>query len=317
MSRIEATGSYLPETVIGNDYFVTDAVMYESIDEFFTGFEQRRHAGETEDSVSMAVKAARAALANSRYGPEDIDLITGLLQPTYHLYGEDINLVQSELGAWNASVLPINTACSSFLSGLNLADSYIRSGKKKCVLVVNVSNWVKHGFDHSVRNYHFAGDGAAAVIVEKSEQDSLIDVEEVNNSTPEVFESMILHSPIVTGKKEYFQISEPKGVSTKKDLIMFPINVAKKVLARHPEVTVDKVFIHQSGLKMMKMWIDKLEIPFEKARHTISLYANMNSANIPVSLDHWIRNGDLKRGETCLFFAPAAGGHYIAILWRY
>lgn len=317
MSRIESIGTYVPGKIVTNDFFTHDSSMYESIAEFFTGFNERRHAALDEDGLAMACKAAEIALSRSKYSAEDIDLITGIIQPTQYLYGDDLNLIQSSIGAKKASVLPINTTCSSFISGLNLADSYIECGKKKCVLLITAVNWVNTGLDTSKPNYAFAGDGAAAVIIEENDQKSLIDVEELNNSTPGVFHSMLLKNPLMTGKKELFTITEPKGVSTQKDLILFPINVAKKLLNRNRDIEIDKVFIHQSGLKMMELWLDKLEIPFSKVRHTLDLYANMNSVNIPASMDHWIQQGDLKRGDTCLFFAPAAGGHYISMLWQY
>jgi 3-oxoacyl-[acyl-carrier-protein] synthase III len=68
---------------------------------------------------------------------------------------------------------------------------------------------------------------------------------------------------------------------------------------------------------MMHLWASKLNISTDKIRHTLELYANMISANIPVSLNHWVRKGDITRGDVILFFAPSAGGYYIAMLWRY
>lgn len=316
MARIESTGSYLPEKVVGNDAFDKDSAIFESIAEFLDGYEQRRHAALGESGLSMAVAAAKNAFEGSRYSPEDIDGIVGLIAPSEHLYGEDLNLLQYEIGAKNASVLPVNTTCSTFLSSLNVADSLIRSGKKSKILVIVSINWVNHALDTTKLNYGFAGDGAAAVILDDLGE-SLIDVCEKNNSSPSIFNSMVMKSPVFTGKKECFQITEPDGVSTAKDLILGPIVVGKKLLERNKEVKIDKVFMHQSGEKMMRMWMEKLNLPMSIVRHTLPLYANMTMANIPVSLDYWVKRGELNRGEIVLFFAPAAGGHYISMLWKY
>lgn len=316
MARIEATGCYMPEKVVTNEEFSDSSVLFESLQDFFCGYEERRHATPTETGISLAVKASKDALSRSQYNAEDIDMIVGMIMPNAYIYGDDLNLLQHELGAMNASVLPINTACSTFLSALNIADSYISTGKKKRVLVVGASIWVHTMLNTSKPNYGFAGDGAAAVILD-DEGHSLIDVHECNNSTPAVFDSMLMKSPVYTGEREYFTITEPESISTKKDLVLAPIEVARKLLARNPDVVIDKVFMHQAGLKMMHLWADKLEIPFDKVRHTLELFANMSVANIPVSLDYWVKKGDIKRGETILFFSPAAGGHYLAMLWRY
>lgn len=316
MSRIESTGSYLPKKIVLNDAFNSESVLFESINEYMDGFEERRHAEKSESSLSYAIGAAEVALERSRYSAEDIDLIIGAISPPEYLYGDDFNRVQYALGAKNAAVLPINTACSSFVSSLNTADSYIQAGKKKVVLVLIGVNWVSHCFDVEKKNYGLAGDGSAAVIVD-DQGDSLIDVCEVNHSSPGVFLSMAMKNPVLTGKKEVFQITEPDGVSTAKDLILGPIKVAEKLLQRNPDIVVDKVLMHQSGLKMMNMWVDKIGLPMSIVKHTLPLYANMTAANIPVSLDYWARKGEIARGDMMLFFAPAAGGHYIAMLWRY
>ncbi len=316
MARIEATGRYMPRKVVGNEYFNDNTEMFESLSEFISGYEERRHAAPNDSALSMAVAAAKDALSSSKYGAQDIDLITGWMFPSAHLYGDDLNLVQHEIGARDASVLPINTTCSSFLSALNLADSLIATGKKKVILIIIAVNWTNYGLDNSKRNFAFAGDGAGAVIVD-GERNSLIDINERNNSTPAVFESMKMVNPVVSKRQEFFTITEPENISTAKDLIIFPLTVAQELLMENPDVHVDKVFIHQAGLKMMHLWLDKLNIARDKVRHTFPLYANMTAANIPVSLDYWAKKGDLKREENILFFAPAAGGHYIAILWKY
>lgn len=316
MSRIEATGCYLPEKIVTNDDFSDGPLLFESVQEFFVGYDERRHAASDETALSMAVNAAEDALAHSEYSAEDIDLIIGVTIPNVNLYGEDLNLLQYGIGAVNASVLPINTTCSTFISAINLADSHIAAGKKQCVLIVVATNWVNTILNTERANYGFAGDGAAAAILD-GKAESLIDVYERNNSKPEVFESMVMKSPVFTEQKEYFVVSEPEGVSTKRDLVLAPIEVGRKLLARNPDVKIDKVIMHQAGLKMMHLWADKLEVPYEKVRHTLELFANMTVANVPISLDYWVKKGDIKRGDIILFFSPAAGGHYIAMLWRF
>lgn len=316
MARIEATGRYMPEKIVRNEDFSDGPVLFESVQEFFVGYKERRHAAPDETALSMAVRAAEDALTQSEHSAEDIDLIIGVTIPNVNLYGEDLNLLQYEIGAVNASVLPINTTCSTFISAINLADSHIAAGKKRCVLIVVATNWVNTILNTERANYGFAGDGAAAAILD-DQADSLIDVYERNNSKPEVFESMVMKSPVFTEQKEYFVVSEPEGVSTKRDLVVAPIEVGRKLLARNPDVKIDKVIMHQAGLKMMHLWAEKLEVPYEKVRHTLELFANMTIANVPTSLDYWVKSGDIKRGDIILFFSPAAGGHYIAMLWRF
>lgn len=315
MSRIESTGRYMPDNIVNNNFFTGES-LFGPIDEFLTGYNERRHSLEADTGLVMASKAAKNALSKSSHSAEDIDLIIGCIVPNHNLYGEDLNLIQYEIGAKNASIMPINTTCSTFISALNVADSHISSGKKQCVLIIASVEWTKYGFDTEEPGYLFAGDGAAAVIVD-NKSDSLIDVYEFNNSKPAVFQSMTMKNPVITGKKEYFKIIEPEGISTAKDLVMAPIGVAKTLLDRNPDIQVDKILMHQSGLKMMHMWVEKLGISFDKVCHTLDLFANMSLSSIPVSLDYWEENKVICRGDTLLLFAPATGGHYISMLWKY
>lgn len=316
MSRIEATGSYLPPKMVPNSTFVGGNALFESMDEYFSGYEERRHASDEETALMMAIEASKDALSKSQYEAKDIDLIIGIIQPSQHVYGDDLNLMQHALNAWNAATLPINTACSSFITGLSLADSYIRTGKAKVALVVTSTDWVNRMLDTNEANFAFAGDGAGAVIVDDA-YDSFIDQEELNNSKPEAFNALVMKNPQFTGKKEFFTVTPPKGRTTVKDLVVFPANVAKTLLARNKDTEVDIAIMHQSGYKMMQSWASTLGIAENRIRHTIDLYANMTVSNIPVTLDHWEKKQGLKRGDVILFMAPSAGGYAIAMLWRY
>ena len=68
---------------------------------------------------------------------------------------------------------------------------------------------------------------------------------------------------------------------------------------------------------MMNHWVSVLGLKEGILRHTFSQYGNMLSANVPTTLSHFIDSGEIKRGDTLLLFSPAAGAHYISILWRY
>ncbi|WNO11168.1 3-oxoacyl-ACP synthase III family protein [Teredinibacter sp. KSP-S5-2] len=316
MSRIEATGSYLPSKIVPNSTFVGGNALFDSMDEYFSGFEERRHANSDETALMMGVEAAKDALEGSKYSASDIDLIIGIIQPSRNLYGDDLNLMQHQLEAWNASVYPLNTACATFISAVSIADSYIRTGKAKVVLVVTSTDWVNTVLDTEKPNYAFAGDGAGAVILD-GEYNSFIDQNELNNSKPEVFDALVMKNPQFTGKKEFFTVSPPKGRTTVKDLILFPSSVAKTLVDRNKDIEIDCAIMHQSGYKMMQTWADKLGIEEDKIKHTIGLYANMTVANIPVTLDYWSKKGEIKRDEVLLFMAPSAGGYAAAMLWRY
>jgi 3-oxoacyl-[acyl-carrier-protein] synthase-3 len=315
MSRIVSTGAYIPRKVVDNNHFFSTPEDSDAapVVKFMGGMRERRHAGADETGVFMAGEAAKRALEASEYCEEDIDLIIGCIVPNLYLYPEDLFLVAGELKCKNATVLPMNTSCTSFLSALYHADTLVNAGNNKVVLVISSTVWALHAFDKT-KDYSFAGDGAGAVIIDNQSND-LIGTKQICDFR--VFHTMSVKSMGVTGKKEYFEFAEDENVDMVEEQVMKPVSVAMELLEENPNDMPDWFIAHQAGLPMLEVWRRQLKLKREILLHTFDKYANMTSSNIPVTLDHYVRRGDVKRGDTLLLFAPAAGAHYISLLWRY
>ncbi|PCJ35156.1 MAG: hypothetical protein COA99_14040 [Moraxellaceae bacterium] len=315
MARISSIGTYHPAKIVDNDFFAAADSSQQGIEKYFTGMKERRHADPIDESgIFMGVRAALDALNKADIDPASIDLIIGCVVPNQHLCPEDLNLVANGAGCKNAVVYPLHSACSSFLSCLNVADAMIASGRINRVMIVNSNHWVGPMADHDSDTFPIAGDGAAATIVENG-GDSFLDIEEISCNDEDIFHSMQLKNPLFTGKKEIFKITQIESVDNER-LVSKPINVARTLLDRQT-LAPDYFIAHQAGVGMLKHWMDILELDESKLRHTFPLYGNMMSTNIPVTMNHYIESGEIKRGDTLLLFSPAAGAHYISILWRY
>jgi 3-oxoacyl-[acyl-carrier-protein] synthase-3 len=287
-------------------------VKFSEIGKFMTGMHERRHARPEETGVYMAFKAAEVAIERSGYGAKDIDLIMGNITPNQYLEPEDINIVAGKLGCSNAVVIPIRTACSSFLTSLNLADTLLSTETKKLALIINSTNAVNHIVDKN-KDYSMFGDGAGAVLLDNKEQGKIA-VEEASDFS--VFHTMHIKSPVFTHKSEFLTIEADPDIDMVEDQIMKPIDVAKRLLDK-ARIEPDWFIAHQAGIGMLECWRRRLKLKKSTLRHTFDMFANLMSANIPVTLDFYIQKKEIKRGDRILFFAPAAGSHYISILWKY
>lgn len=314
MSRIVSTGSYLPKNVATNDYFgkPNDPQALASIEKYMTGMQERRHASPEETGIYMAHQAAKACIDKSGYSPSDVDLIVGNITPNEYLAPEDLNLVSEELGCKRAIVLPFNTACSSFLTGLKLANLFLKEPHINLVLVINSTNWVNHIVDQT-RDFSMFGDGAGCVLMDKA-ADSLKFMEEVSDTS--VFHTMQMKSPVFSGTPEYFTVREDPKIDMIREQVLKPIDVCKKLLEK-TNLTPDHFIAHQAGIGMLEYWMEKIGLEKKLLKHTFDKCANMMSANIPITLDHYIHTGEIKRGDLILFFSPAAGAHYISMLWEF
>jgi 3-oxoacyl-[acyl-carrier-protein] synthase-3 len=142
-----------------------------------TGVRERRWAEPTVQPSDLAAAAGRAALADAGVDAAAVDvlLFTGITRD--FIEPATANVVQAAIGARNARVFDITNACNGLIDGLDVADSLIRSGKARRVLVTTgerasiAINWqprTPEEFRHSVAGL-VVGDGGGALLVEASD----------------------------------------------------------------------------------------------------------------------------------------------------
>jgi len=170
-ARIRGTGSAVPEKVLTNSDLEK---MVETSDEWITtrtGIKERRIAGDDEFTSTLATKAALHALEMAKIGPEELDLIlVGTVTPDFP-FPATACLVQDNLKASKAAAFDISAACSGFLFGLSIVDSFMRAGAASKALVIGAETLSKIT-DWTDRNSCVLfGDGAGAVVLEAVEND--------------------------------------------------------------------------------------------------------------------------------------------------
>ena len=185
VARIAAVGRRLPATHLTTDELMGSTRHRTRIDlERLTGIHERRVSVGDEDSLSLAVGAARDCLARSGRRAEEIDLVLscsitkyrdGLVQwlePTTSL------AVARAIGAGNATTFDLSNACAGTLTGVLVANNWIRRGAVRRVLVVSGEYISRLGVNaarhvRSIVSRELAsltlGDAGGAVLVERAE----------------------------------------------------------------------------------------------------------------------------------------------------
>src|SRR5215475_3873771 len=101
-----------------------------------TGIERRHIAAQGETTVDLAERAARRALDAANVDPKEVDFIAfGTTTPDL-IFPNCGVLLQQRLGARGGPAFSLETACSSFMYALAMADKFVRAGEAKCALVV-------------------------------------------------------------------------------------------------------------------------------------------------------------------------------------
>ncbi|MFF3936448.1 beta-ketoacyl-ACP synthase III [Streptomyces phaeofaciens] len=169
-ARILGVGSYRPTRVVGNAEI---AARIDSSDEWITrrtGIRSRRHAGPDETIVTMAVEASLKALAAAGVAPEAVDMVLLASMSDLQQSPPTAPRIAHLVGARSAAALDTGAACAGFSYTLGVADSLIRSGSARHVLVVG-SERMSDIIDPEDRGTAFLfGDGAGAVVVGRSDR---------------------------------------------------------------------------------------------------------------------------------------------------
>ena len=300
-TKIEGVGFYVPSKVLTN--FDLEK-MVETSDQWITertGIKERRIAGEDESVVDMAVKAAEEAIKNAGIDKAEIELLVlATLSP--HLgFPATACLVQERLGLPNsATSFDISAACSGFLYGLDIADAYLKSGKKRTALVIGAEK-LSSIVDWTDRTTCVLfGDGAGAAVVSYDK-----------NS-----ESDILASKLYTKGREWkilyrelcgFLKMEGRRVFKEAVLGMTQSSLEAIAEAGLKPEDIDLVIPHQANFRIIKALAEKLNIPLEKVYVNVHRYGNTSAASIPIAMGEAIKEGKLKRGMNVLLTAMGGG----------
>jgi 3-oxoacyl-[acyl-carrier-protein] synthase-3 len=185
VARIAGVGRRLPPTHLTTDELMASTRHNTHIDlERLTGIHERRVSVGDEDSLTLAVGAAQDCLERAGRRAEDLDLVIccsitkyrgGLeqvLEPTMSL------AVARAIGATGAATFDISNACAGTLTGVLIANNWVRHGIAHRVLVVSGefisqlgTNAARHV--HSILSRELAsltlGDAGGAVLVEAAE----------------------------------------------------------------------------------------------------------------------------------------------------
>ncbi len=130
-SKINSTGSYLPERILSNKDLEKSL---DTTDEWIvsrTGIKERHIIGDDETTSDMAYKAALDALKSSTINPSEIDLIIVATTTPDKVFPSTACSVQNKLNIGECPAFDIQAVCSGFIYALSIADKFIKTGAKK------------------------------------------------------------------------------------------------------------------------------------------------------------------------------------------
>lgn len=343
---IRGSGMYVPPQVVTNEMM---SRFMDTSDEWIiqrTGIRERRFVERGIGSAELGAHAARAALADSGLSIDDVDFIVFATMTPDHYFPGNGGLLARHLGMKTTHALDIRMQCAGFLSGLQTADAFIRSGMYDRILLVGAEvhsglmpwpesvwdvmlgkspgpcdpDWYRKATSLRDRAVLF-GDGAGAFILEANE-----------SGDGRGFLSFAMYTDGVHWDKLYVP-----GVGCKfrpyvthemvENLDSIPIVEGRHVfrLAAHLMPTavlevlkahgktladLDLLLMHQANLRINEAAQKVLGLPSERVFNNIEKYGNTTAATLPMAFHEAKLAGKIKPGNFVVFTALGAGLHW-------
>ncbi|MFZ6765994.1 beta-ketoacyl-ACP synthase III [Undibacterium sp. Di26W] len=323
-SKIIGTGSYLPPKKVSNQE-LTDQLAAKGIetsDEWIfsrSGISFRHYAEPTVTSSDLAVEAAKNALEAAKMQPNDIDLIILATSTPDFLGGfpSTACVVQNKLGINNgAAAMDVQAVCSGFIYAMSVADSMIKSGSHKNVLVIGAEVFSKIlNFEDRTTCVLF-GDGAGAIIMSRSDEPGVLATKlHADGSHANILcVPGNVQSGVVAGSA-FLYMDGPA-------VFKLAVSVLEKVANEALEIAglktdqVDWLIPHQANIRIMQSTAKKMRMPMDKMVVTVDQHGNTSAASIPLALDLAVRDGRVQPGHTVLLEGVGGGFTWGAAIVR-
>ncbi|WP_417283328.1 beta-ketoacyl-ACP synthase III [Comamonas sp.] len=321
-ARIIGTGSYLPPRRLTNNDLAAELAQrgLETSDEWIverTGIRARHFAAPDVTSSDLACEASKKAIEAAGIAASDIDLIIVATSTPDMVFPSTAAILQHKLGITNGCpAFDVQAVCSGFVYALTVADSMIQTGATKRVLVVG-SEVFSRILDFNDRTTCVLfGDGAGAVVLEASEEPGILATElHADGSHVGI---LCVPGHVSGGNVLGDPVLKMDGQAVFKLAVSVLDKAARATLekAGMTDADIDWLIPHQANIRIMQSTARKLKLSMDKVVVTVDQHGNTSAASIPLALDHGVRNGQVKKGQTVLLEGVGGGFTWGAVLLK-
>jgi 3-oxoacyl-[acyl-carrier-protein] synthase-3 len=308
-AAIAGWGKCLPPAVLTNADLAT---FLPTDDEWITsrtGMKERRVSHVP--GIELAIVAAQRALACAGLQGSDVDLVIYGSCSNDEAVPNSASGVQSRIGATRAAAFDVNTACTSFMYGLSIGTSMIRTGVVRNAVVIGVE-LISHYMDWDNRNVAVLfGDGAAAVVLQATDREEGVLAEKLQcyADARQILRvrgmgTMYANLGVPFGQTRW----DFDGQEIFRKAVHGMSEASLEVLARTGVTAgqLDAVVPHQANLRIIEAVAKKVGADPAKLFLNVHKYGNMSSATAPVALVEAVEEGRVPPGGLVLM--PAFGG---------
>ena len=313
MPIIKGIGYAIPSKVVTN----TDLTkIFDTSDEWIysrTGIKERRLFESDAEAFDLLGKACKQAIANAEIDPNDIDIIIAATSMPVQLMPMTSCVAQKLLGITsNIPAFDISVACSGFVYGLSVVNSYIRSGMYKNVLLITMDNCSRYLDWSDRRTSILFGDGVGAVVVSAGNENDILAIDiKADGNVGEYITMPVQKSncPFVDNTPTP-QFLDMKGQDVYKFVAnIIPNYITDEILSKN-NIDVDEIdylILHQANQRIIKAVQERLDYSDDKVIMNIEKLGNTSASSIVIALGEALREGKVKTPSKAIICGFGAG----------
>lgn len=306
--KLLGTGYALPARVLDNDAMTA---YVETSDEWITtrtGIRQRYFCGEGESTTTLAIEAARRALADSGLDKADIGCVIVATSSGEYAMPSTACLVHKALELnENIPVFDLGAACAGFLYAVDAARAMLLSHGGRAALVIGAEQ-MSQVLDMADRNTCVLfGDAAGAAVFALDEDAEYAYVCGTRGDMA-----------IQVGGPRRTLAMTMEGQNVFRFAVSTIPATVEELLAKTGKTLgdVDWVICHQANQRIIDASVRRLGVPAEKFYKNLDRYANTSAASIPLALAEMKESGRLTSGQRVILVGFGGGLTWAGIMLR-
>ena len=327
VAYVAGTGRGIPAKVMTNHDFA--ALGLETSHEWIferTGIVERRIASAEETTCSMAVTAAKQAMARAGVQAGELDaIVLSTATPDRLLPSTAVDL-QAQLGATRAAAFDLSAACTGWLYAMTVAEGMMHSGAIETALVVGAEKMSAITDWQDRSTCVLFGDGAGAVVLKRTQNGGnkgILSTFMRSDGTlaellwrPAGGAAVPFSEAVLQDRSSFVKMA---GREVFKHAVRQMSEACDRALdgAKLTGSDIDILIPHQANNRIIEATAKHAGISMEKVYVNVDRFGNTSSASIPIAIDEAIERGRLRPGSTALLCAFGAGFTWGSMVIRF
>jgi len=292
-----------------------------------TGILQRRRIAPGQTTTTLAVDAARQAMASARVTPDELGMVVVSTFSSDYLFPAVSARVHRELGLRGGQFYDLQANCTGFVSAMTaVSDRMFRDPNVGHALVIGaevLSPFVDEG---DVETAIYFSDGAGAVVLGPVEdghgvQAAAFHADSTNaeavrlrgggSSFPYPRKGLAAEPELAT--------MEQNGLATWKQAVTHLPGTIRRACeaAGWPLDSVDLFVFHQANLRLIEYVMAKMKVQMSRTFSNVESAGNAGAASIPIALAEAVSAGRISTGDRLVLAGVGAGFTFGASCWTW